>query len=450
MFRGSAFACAAACLPLLTGCFLQFLPPDDGELTLDEQVRAALDDAGITALEKPETDTAKVALGEALFFDKILSGNQNISCATCHSPLAFTGDALSVSIGQGGVGLGTTRVPPMDEANAPVLIPRNAPEVFNRGEMAVMFWDGRVAETADGGLMTPAGAALLPGLDHALAAQAMFPVTSRDEMRGMPGENDLADLADSDFAGMWTLLMERLLAIDEYRELFSAAFPDVADGEWTFAHAANAIAEEEIDRWTFDDAPIDVYLRGDDAAISEAAKRGALLFVNEAGCARCHNGPLLTDLQFHNRATPQCGPGKGDGEGGVWDFGLGRETGDEADRFKFRTPPLRNTTANGPWMHAGVFMTLEGAVQHCLDPIGSAAEYDEHQLADLMYPTHRPEQMATIIAAADPNETAAVTLTDDEFADLMAFVDALTSPSVFEIPLHNIPERVPSGLPVAD
>jgi len=70
-----------------------------------------------------------IELGQALFFDPILSGNRNISCATCHHPSLASGDALSLSIGGGGEGLGTER-----ELAEGGLIPRNAPEVYNRGQ----------------------------------------------------------------------------------------------------------------------------------------------------------------------------------------------------------------------------------------------------------------------------------------------------------------------------
>lgn len=440
---------SSVALAACTGCadLLALLLPGD----VDAQLRAVLQAHNVTPVEKPAVDAAKVRLGQALFFDKILSGNRNISCATCHTPLAFTGDGLPLSIGQGGDGLAQARRAPLDDDGNPIFIPRNAPDVFNRAPLDLMFWDGRVARMADGSFDTPAGDDLLPGLDSTLAAQAMFPVTSRDEMRGHPGENDLADLDDSDLAGIWDALMGRLLAIDEYRDLFAAAYPDVPSDDLTFVHAANAIAAFEIDHWTLDDSPFDAYLRGDDSALSEAATRGALLFFGKAGCADCHTGPLLTDGRFHNRAVPQIGPGKGDGDDGTWDFGRERVTGDPADRFRFRTPPLRNVAATAPYMHDGAFATLEDAVRHELDPITSALSYDPTQLRDDVQDLFRREQTVDILAKAiDDGEVDAVALTDEEFADLLAFLHALTSPSLGTLGLRDIPAEVPSGLPLAD
>ena len=442
---------AALTLLGVAGCLPALVLSVQGTTPLDFVLRAMLNGAGVRPIEKPAVDAAKVKLGQALFFDKILSGNRNISCATCHHPAAFTGDGLPVSIGQGGSGLAQSRTPPTDASGEMVFIPRNAPDIFNRAGFDRMFWDARVAKDPNGALTTPAGDDLLPGLESALAAQAMFPVTSRDEMRGHPGENELADIDDDDFQGMWKALMDRLLAIDEYRQLFAAAYPDTDPNQLTFAHAANAIAAFETEHWTLPDSPFDQYLAGDDAALSTQAKRGAILFYGKAGCARCHSGPLMTDQKFHNRVVPQVGPGKGDGDDGTWDFGRARVTGDPADRFKFRTPPLRNVAATGPYMHDGAFSTLEAAVRHCLDPATSAQNYDpaEHLPPELR-PLYRANQTATILAAADPDEIAPVELTEAEIADLLAFLESLTSPGIGSLGIHDIPDSVPSGLPLAD
>jgi hypothetical protein len=111
---------------------------------MDPVLHQLLAAARVTPVDPPPAqDPALVALGRALMFDKILSGNRDISCATCHDPAAHTSDALSLSIGTGGVGAGPARA----LGTARQFIPRNAPELFNRGypEFTSMFWDGRVA-----------------------------------------------------------------------------------------------------------------------------------------------------------------------------------------------------------------------------------------------------------------------------------------------------------------
>lgn len=448
MKRLHALPLAAAALAVLAGCPAMWM---DGDGTLaDLQLRAQLKDAGVAAISRPADDEAKVTLGRALMFDKILSGNRNISCATCHHPASGTGDGLSLSKGQGGVGASVSRSGPFDEHGDPILIPRNAPDAFNRGGMHVMFWDGRVTQNDDGSFSTPAGDELLPGLDNALAAQAMFPVTSREEMRGFAGESELGDIADGQFRAIWAALMERLLAIAEYRELFAAAFPGVAPEDLTFAHAANAIAAFEIQHWTLDDAPFDEYLRGDDAALSSSAKRGAWLFYGSADCARCHSGALLTDEQFHNLCVPQLGPGKAHGADGTSDFGREGVTGSAADRYRFRTPPLRNVAVTGPWMHDGAYTTLEAAVRHMLRPVDAAAGYDAAQLREEFRAVLRMDQTADMVAAVAEDDVQHVTLSNAEVADLLAFLNSLTSPSIATLPTTDVPEQVPSGLPLAD
>ncbi|MEZ4595127.1 MAG: cytochrome-c peroxidase, partial [Chloroflexota bacterium] len=97
---------------------------------LDAELQAVIQAQGLTRLDPgPAQDPALVALGQALYFDKILSGNRDIACATCHHPQEHSGDDLPVSIGTGGVGLGETRQIGYGRS----FIPRNAPEIFNRG-----------------------------------------------------------------------------------------------------------------------------------------------------------------------------------------------------------------------------------------------------------------------------------------------------------------------------
>lgn len=127
----------------------------DGEGTLAaSQLRWKLATAGVSALTRPALPQAKVDLGQALMLDKILGGNRNISCATCHHPARGTGDGLSLSKGQGGVGASVSRAGPFNENGEDLLIPRNAPDAFYRGDMHVMFWD----EAAVRHMLDPIGA----------------------------------------------------------------------------------------------------------------------------------------------------------------------------------------------------------------------------------------------------------------------------------------------------
>ncbi len=399
-----------------------------------------------------EHPTELVRLGEALFFDKELSGNRDIACATCHHPSEHGSDGLSLPVGTGGVGLGPERLLGHDRE----FVPRNSPEIFNRGakEWTTMFWDGRVATSGTDGFVSPAQTALPDGLDSVLAAQAMFPVTSRDEMRGVNGDrdlsgstNELATIPDSDLPAIWDGLIERLLNIDGYEAMFGTAFPDVPAAELGFQHAANAIAAYEANAFAFAATLWDRYLAGDDGALDEAAKRGAILFFGDAGCALCHSGTLLTDQSYHNVGVPQLGPGKGDAVPA--DLGRAAISGDEADSCAFRTPPLRNVTLTGPWMHDGAYTDLEAAVRHMTRPMHALQTYDPASLHPDLRDTvlSSPQQVDFILANLDPYVALDRELSDGQVADLLAFLTALTDPAATDLS-DLIPQSVPSGLPV--
>jgi len=446
--------------------------------------------------------TAKVELGRLLFFDKVLSGNRNIACASCHHPELATTDGLALGLGEGPSGLGPERrVGSSTEAAVHERVPRNSPALFNLGarEFEVMFHDGRVEADPngyyEGGFITPAKWKLPRGLDSVLAAQAMFPVTSPTEMAGQKGENPVADAVSLNNAagrgGAWELLAARLQAIPEYVDRFGDAFPDQVEraGDITYVLAANAIAAFEAEAFRADQSPFDAYLRGDRASLDREQQRGMALFYGKAGCADCHSGAFQTDHDFHAIAMPQLGPGKADGsDAAYWsasglrafleDFGRGRVTVRPEDQHKFRTPSLRNVELTGPWGHDGAYDRLEEIVRHHLDPVAALERYDVeatelpalrrvletvadgarwhqewlsearavgHALRDGWVQGH-PDLRGRIAAA---NELAGVELSDSEVSELVAFLASLTDPSVAEL-VSLVPETVPSGLAVHD
>lgn len=423
----------------------QFRPKTS--ITADPALQSAMASADIRPLHfGEEQDPNLVALGEALFFDKVLSGNQDISCATCHHPEKASADNRDLPIGVGGIGLGAERV----MGSAEVLVPRNAPEIFNRGsdEWSTMFWDGRIAFHEVYDLDTPADEFLPEGLNGVLAAQALFPPTSRHEMRGEEGDNDLADIADGDVVLIWEGIMERLMAIPGYHTLFAAAYPDMAPDEWTIAQVGNAIAAYEIEVFTFEDAPWDLFVGGDADALSAEQLRGAQLFFGDAGCAQCHNGPLLTDQQYHNIGVPHNGPGK---TPMGTDTGRAIVTGNFEDSFAFRTPPLRNVALTGPYMHNGYYATLEEAIAHHFNAETVLETYPDDvpdaRVSDLSSETLVLRDMIGQTLA--PQLDGMSPLSNSEMSDLIAFLESFTSPSATDL-AHLTPDSVPSGLPVTD
>jgi cytochrome c peroxidase len=431
-------------------------PRLQAQSALDAELREVLRAQKITPLSAgPEPALAKVALGRALFWDKLLSGNRDIACATCHHPSAATGDAQPLSIGTGGRGLGADRVPSQERAR----IPRHAPELFNRGqeEWNSMFWDSRVARGADGSFASPAGAQLPQGLDNPLAVQALFPLLSPEEMRGVPGDadvfgraNELAALPGDNPPAVWAAIMRRVLANERYRELFAQAYPGVPHEQLGIQHAANAIAAFEASAFTLLNSPWDRYVAGQDAALSDAAKRGALLFYGPARCASCHSGNLFTNQQHHNIGVPQLGPGRG--SDAPLDLGRAGESGNPAERFAFRTPPLRNVALTAPYMHNGAYPTLDAAVRHYLNPPAALRAYDpaQHLPPSLAATVQRaPAQLDAVLATLDPLVTTPLPLGSNDIDDLLAFLEALTDPAARDLSATT-PADVPSGLPVAE
>lgn len=407
-----------------------------------------------TEVQRFEVDSQKIELGRLLFFDKILSGNRDISCATCHHPKLASIDGLSLSIGVGGTGLGSNR----KMGNHREHIPRNSPDLFNRGaaEWRTMFWDNRVSGTVEHGFDTPAEEKLPEGLENILAVQAMFPVTARDEMRGEIGDrdvngeiNELALISDASLESIWHRIMLRVLNIPKYRDLFQSVYPDIELEHLGFQHAANAIAAFEVAAFTLNDSPWDHYVAGDSSALSPSAKQGGLLFYQKANCVSCHSGPLFTDQKSHNIGVPQIGPGKTHSK--PLDLGRFLESGLSKDLFAFRTPSLKNTAITGPWMHNGAYHDLEDAVRHHLNPGQWLKQYNGTQLEEPLSQTINHSEIINqrLLDHLDPKVLEPNTLDDREVEDLISFLHSLTDARALKLEAW-IPEWVPSGLPVSD
>jgi cytochrome c peroxidase len=149
-----------------------------------------------------------------------------------------------------------------------------------------------------------------------------------------------------------------------------------------------AIAEFEF-TLTFADAPIDRYARGEKNAMNESEKRGALLFFGKPGCVQCHAvagkfNEMFSDFQNRVIGVPQVAPLFGaergnaifDGPGRDEDFGAEQISGNVADRYRFRTSPLRNVALQPAFFHNGAFTRLEDAIRHHLDVAVSARNYN--------------------------------------------------------------------------
>ena len=413
-------------------------------LTTPEMVRQLAASRGVVALPpKPAVRQPLTNLGQALLFDPILSGNRNISCATCHLPAFGMGDGRALSVGEGGDGFGPDRRHP-----AGVFIPRNAPPLFNIGAMKHLFWDGRVQAGADGRVHTPAGASVTPAMQRVFefgpaSALGLFPVTNRAEMRGMSG-NELAEIPDADVTAIWAGVMKRLGKIPQYRAMFQAAYPRTRFEDMTFAHASNAIGAFMVDKLTFANSPWDRFLAGNDRALTTPQLEGARTFLT-LKCSLCHTGATFSDDQFHNVAVAQIGPGQGDGVSLLDDFGRMRVTGLPSDKYLFRTTPLRNVELTGPFGHTGVIGSVRGFIEHYSESDKKLMDFDPSSLEPSLRGTLLANA-ADILAQRD-TLLQGVVLTPALVEQLTVYMLALTDDAARNLS-HLVPQRVPSGLPM--
>ncbi len=418
--------------------------------SLDAQLNKIIKEMQLEPLETPQVSEAKFKLGQALFFDKIISGNKDIACATCHHPRFGTSDCLPLSVGTKGNGLCTDRT----KAEGREFAPRNSPDIFTKGlsQWHTMFWDGRVEEV-NGKIITPAGEQTPEGLESVLAAQSLFPPTSRTEMRGNAGDvavdgsiNELALIEDGNFTQIWNAIMDRILSIQEYVDMFKQAYPEKT--EFTITDYANAIAAFESVAFFFGNTPWDEYLKGNKDAITEETKKGAIIFYGKGKCYECHSGNLFTDQKYHNIAVPQFGPGKADD--GL-DYGRFHVTNNPEDKFKFRTPPLRNLVVTAPYLHNGAYNSLKKVIKHHINPEYYLRNYNPND-NDIPYEIastlkNDEDTIQKILSTVDINIPE---LTEEEIDYLTAFLMSLTSKDLFNEDRVNsiIPKSVPSGLPV--
>ncbi len=445
-------------------------PVEDLDAALQEVV-ARLGLRPFPGRDRREPESPLTELGRDLFFDPILSGDRNISCATCHNPAFAMADGRVLSIGSGGVGLGPGRrfaerlrlgpeASPVRRLTAVVdengdawvgnpflgqFIPRNSQTVLNAALLSALFWDGRVEQQEPGGPVRTLEAEVnRMGLTDPLTAQALFPIVSTHEMAGAT----FGELAPQTIR---RALVERLNGIPAYREAFAEVFGD-RENPITLERMAEALAAFQR-TLIFTDAPWDRYLAGDRDALTEQQKRGALLFFGElkpqVNCAACHSGDLFTDEQFYNLLVPQLGPGKGHGYTGREDWGRAGVTFQWRDRYRFRTPSLRNVALTPPYMHDGAFATLEAAIRHHAAIWDSAATYDpsDNGIPPFLYSSLRPFEPEKQGDTVDPRLAQGLPLDDQDVADLVAFLHALTDPRAQDLS-DLIPQELPSGLPV--
>jgi cytochrome c peroxidase len=315
--------------------------------------------------DNPST-SAKIRLGELLFFDQRLSGNGDTFCGACHEPAMGWGDNSALSLGY-----------------TETLHWRNTQTILNAAYFSKLNWDG--SKTS-------------------LEEQARSAIESNLSQNGSP-----------------IMIEERLAQSPQYIKLFKEAF-GVSRPHYEGVLKALAAFQRSVP--ISKNAPFDRYLLGDQAAIGDSAKRGLALFQGKAGCIRCHNGALLSDQDFHatgvgphpafsHVALRQIAVRYFHVASGVSediyrnansDPGLFLSTRRPEDVGKFRTPSLRELTHTAPYMHNGIFHTLEEVIDFYKKGGGDAPNKSSRL---------KPFQLA-----------------DDERRDLIAFLESLSTEGV--------------------
>ncbi len=281
-------------------------------VAVDERI-GALPEAVLSPIDNP-ISPEKIALGRALFWDPILSGNFDVACASCHHPDHGWGDGRQRSMGVGGIGLAEDRF-------GGAVVSRNANTIINAAfngidasgfydpSTAVMFWDNR---------------------HMSLEAQSLEPIASKDEMRGNAYEAEEAI----------STVSQRLAANDQYQLIFDVAFGANTTINGDKIGKALASYERSI---IANNSRFDYYARGNTNALTDLEVRGMNAFI-QMNCTACHGGPMFSNYELHDLGVP---------DNGFEDAGV-----DGA----FRTPTLRNLPLTGPYFHNGAFTTLEEAV----------------------------------------------------------------------------------------
>lgn len=305
----------------------------------------AADNPALASLPEAKINKKMAELGRYLFFDVRISGDWGQSCASCHDPAKGWGDAQALSKGY-----------------TSVEYFRNAPSLLNARLKARFMWDGRLDGTDLGTLV-------------------------RDMVTESPFMN-----ADG------RLVQERLKQIPQYVAMWEEIFGKGAD---PYGPRMFNVIGEFLKTIESKNAPIDRYLKGDQSALTDQQKAGLVVFRGKGACITCHNGPIASDGRLHRPGVPEnptiakdpqrmitmlrhySTSGMPNYMNARTDVGAYAITKDERDRGKFLTPSLRDLKYTAPYMHNGVFATLDEVVEFYdrgggpgseLKPLGLTAE----------------------------------------------------------------------------
>jgi cytochrome c peroxidase len=336
---GAALALAWACAPPHENA-----PEESSKAMESSSSDLPTPPAAFGAVKVPEDNPitpAKVALGRQLYYDMRLSADGSRSCYSCHVCEHGLTDGKPVAEG----------------ANGKVLT-RSSPSLWNVAYQSEFYWDGR------------------------------SPSMEKQAMAAWTGGNMGANAEE---------VTAKINGIEGYHKQFQAVF----GGDATPENIVQAITSYERTYLFCGDTAYDKWKAGDEAAVSDAAKRGAELFVAKAGCGNCHSGVLFTDMKYHNTGIGM--------DAAEPDPGRGKVTSNDADMGAFKTPSLRDISRSAPYFHNGSVATLEEAVNLMANGGIDNPHIDRENLKDTK-------------------------LTDAEKADLIEFLKSLDCSCTLEAP----------------
>lgn len=392
MKHAPSLVAAAVATVLIAGCSVQASKSESAATPAKQKAMAAKMEkkgpAPLAPLGEPPIppdnlqSPEKIELGKLLFFDPRVGGDASTGCSTCHEPEQGWAWAEDLSRGYPGT-----------------VHWRNSQTIINSAYYPRLFWAGSAS--------------------------------SNEKQAKSAAKGGVAGNGEDD------IMKARLAIIPEYRKRFKQVFgtelPLIGD-VW------NAIASFErtlVQR----DTPMDKYLQGDANAISEQQKRGLEVFKGKGQCIQCHNGAMTSDFDFHNVGVPTNKRWENDGLAQITfrfeqyakgqtqegyrtaksDWGFYYRTKNAWDKGKFRTPSLRYLKYTAPYMHNGVFFTLEDVVDF----------YDRGGFDEEGRTTLFPETKSKLIKPLG--------LTDQEKEDLVAFLEAYSGEEI----LIKKPEQPP-------
>lgn len=372
------------------------------------------------------TDVYKVEMGLRLFLDTNISGNRRVSCFTCHTPGLGTSDARPFSLTED-----------LDH-----VVRRNAQSIFNMKSSGdrFYFWDGRVeydkpthrfkTPEPDISGKNPKELAIVEALEDGLSAQAIFPLVSREEMRGNIGENEIAN--EESNVGAWKKIVDRVVSdVETYYDLFKKAFPNREFKEMNIGHVGSALSrfmEYEFYSW---DSPFNRYLAGDVNALSLKEKKGLEVFLGNGRCIACHQGShLALNTFFTNVGVPELASVEH-----VRDMGRFEVTGQDFEKHFYKVPSLRNVALSAPYFHNGAKRTLREVVEHynavgvSIDEYKIPAIYEKTSIVPLKVFDSADERKELKTRVQAPFLRRGLGLSEEEKENLTLFLEeSLTDP----------------------